>query len=308
MAGLQDIDRLNRMVTNLYTAAFERQRISTNAVIKEAVTIKDRLNLNVQDANDFPPHGITLPAITYYDVQQSGGTYAYSTGINNETLRVWWQLSGMNVNAFVFTFDATWTTSHPGGFQNAVALFYGSGSSNYAAVFYDFTNSRWTLRTYNGTTTTDVHLPTSFSAAGERTIAVYLGASSAALYTESASASGGLTFTNSNGLPFYIGCFPSGGLGAQFGHIRAKIQRFAALSSPVDPFALLTASRARDIRLREAFGFEIAQASYLLTLGAECRFLWEGGRPDTLYPGLLGMDPLTALKHQGSRADESLAG
>lgn len=307
MAGLQDIDRLNRMVTNLYTAAFERQRISTNAVIKEAVTIKDKLNLNIGEG-DFPHAGIPTAAIAYSDVQQSGGTYAYTTGIDSESLRVWWQLSGLNVNAFIFTFNASWTASHPGGFQNAVALFYGSGSSNYAAVFYDFTNSRWTLRTYNGTLTTDVHLPASYTAAGDRVVAVYLGTSSASLHTESASASGGITFNNTNGLPFYIGSFPSGALGAQFGHIRAKVQRFAAVSSPADPFQYISASRLAGVRLLEAVGFEVAQASLNAVTSAVCRFLWEGGRPDTLYPGLLGMDPLTALKHQGSRADESVAG
>lgn len=307
MAGLQDIDRLNRMVTNLYTAAFERQRISTNAVIKEAVTIKEKLNLNIQEADDFPPLGIPLPAIAYSDVQQSGGTYAYSTGISSESLRVWWQLVGANVNTFIFTFNASWTTSHPGGFQNAVALFYGSGASNYAALFYDFTNTRWTLRTYNGVSTTDVHLPLSYTAAGNRTVAVYLGSSGVSLHAGSLSASGGITFNNTNGLPFYIGSFPSGGLGAQFGHIRAQVQLFAAISSPADPFSFTSASHLAGIRLREALGFEIAQASLNSVTGAQCRFLWEGGRPDTLYPGLLGMDPLTALKHQGSRADESTA-
>ncbi len=158
------------MITNLYTAAFERQRLGSNAIIKEAITIRDRLGLVFSDYGGYPgrhligvayspllPSGWSLP-IT--DPTFTGSNYLYTSTYMPFT----WALCSV---------EATWTNSNPSGGSTATAFSVYNNSNQAVRFFYDFNTLSWVLRVTDPTLY-EVSYPVTYNASSPTTRAFIL--------------------------------------------------------------------------------------------------------------------------------------
>lgn len=312
MAGIEDLDRLNRMVTNLYTAAFEKQPVGQNAVFKLSVTSREQVAVNEGDQ----PYMLGVASAGRAYTPLTTTNYSYSSGysgtgrssITAEFFKTSYTPDGFWVAARVVPY---WTDSSPPSGQTHATLI------SYANVYcgYNFSTKAWEVNLYGQSTGPSV--PTSYTTSGTVTdvrAAAYHSVSNTVLSLwvnnnplVQVTLSGNLISTGST---VTIGNEPNSGYNRP---LKAGIRVIAGGPPPPPsteaadfPNSNLKQLSVYEVKERYVFDFMTQPNFSSSLLYGPCTFLWQGGWSGTINPNFYA--PISDTEWQGDRYGECYVG
>lgn len=150
---MSDVNRLNRMITNLYTAVFERgQSTRKNRPIRLLSTIKDQLGLT----ENTPTLTTNVPVARYYEDMTIVGSFAgeFGSATSDDYLTYTNAIFDDPDVQFVVILNFRPQFAHGASINGWPILFeIGNDASNRIVIYYDRSADEWVIARYQGGST-----------------------------------------------------------------------------------------------------------------------------------------------------------